>query len=318
MWPRLVFALKILAGVVFVGLALAVLGQEFSSVSFADVVSALGRIGWGAAGLMALAVASAYTMVATYDAFALGYAGRSLSLPQSALSSTVTYAISNLLGFPLFTGNAVRFWLFESWGKTAGDVAIASVATTIVCNIALGLILGLSLIAAPELVRQVMGLNPPWGGAIGLALIVVAGALVAAGVAGPRTIKIHRLVILRPGPMLVLQLVACALDYAGTAMVLYLPLAENLGMGFPPFLALFSIAKLIGIFSNVPGGLGVFEAVMATTVGAIPAAELAAALLAYRAIFYLVPFGIAAVALAVHALARPRRRTAPRQPTPSS
>ena len=82
---------------------------------------------------------------------------------------------------------------------------------------------------------------------------------------------------------------------------------------------LFSIAKTIGIFSNVPGGLGVFEAIMASAVSSVPVADLAAALIAYRVIFYLVPFGIAGSALARHALRLASRRTAPRRPsTPSA
>jgi uncharacterized membrane protein YbhN (UPF0104 family) len=91
-----------------------------------------------------------------------------------------------------------------------------------------------------------------------------------------------------------------------------------LGMDLLSFVVLFSIAKTIGIVSNVPGGLGVFEAIMASAARDVPAAELAAALIAFRVVFYLAPFGIAAAAVAVHGLARTTRRTASGQPsTPS-
>jgi len=318
MRPRLVLLLRIGIALLFAVIAVRVLMSEFSSLSLAEVGKGLTRIGWGAVGGMMLATMAAYAAVATYDSFALRYAGKSLSLRRSALSSAGSYAISNLLGFPLFTGNAVRFWLFEAWGFGAGDVAIASIAGTIVCNLTLALIAGISLIAAPDLVTRISGLSAGWGVGAGLAITLLAVAVIGLAVVGPRTLKLGRISINRPGPLLLLQLPACAIDYVGTAAVLYIPMSQILGMDFLPFVALFSIAKLIGIVSNVPGGLGVFEAVMASVIYNVSASDLAAALIAYRAIFYLAPFGIAASAVAVHSLRRTSRRSAPRQPsTPS-
>ena len=74
-------------------------------------------------------------------------------------------------------------------------------------------------------------------------------------------------------------------------------------------------AKTIGIVSNVPGGLGVFEAVIASAMTGVSAVDLAVALIAYRCIFYLAPFLVAAAFVAVHVLRRASRRTSPRQPS---
>src|SRR6185295_1570368 len=103
----------------------------------------------------------------------------------------------------------------------------------------------------------------------------------------PAVIRVGRLLVKRPGLVLMLHLAVCLVDYAGTAAVLYIPLSQSVGMDFLPFVALFSTAKLIGIVSNVPGGLGVFEAVMASVVSSVPAGDLAASLIAYRVVFYL-------------------------------
>jgi len=313
----LVNAAKILVALVFAGIAIRVLLGEFGALSADEVMASLSEIGWGAAVLMLLATFIAYVAVSTYDAFALRYAGISLSLRRSSVSSTSSYAVSNLLGFPVFTGNAVRYWLFESWGLGAKETALAAIVTTVACNHALAIIAGFSLVAEPDLIGTA-GLDEAWGLPIGLVLLVIAGALILFAIYGQREIRIWQLHVNRPGPTLLLQLAVCAVDYAATAAVLYIPLGHTLGMDLLSFIALFSIAKTIGIVSNVPGGLGVFEAIIASAVTDVSVADLAAALIAYRVIFYLAPFGIAGGALAVHGLRVASRRNGPRQPlTPS-
>src|SRR5256885_11503702 len=47
-----------------------------------------------------------------------------------------------------------------------------------------------------------------------------------------------------------------------SAAVLYVVLPPLHGIGYWGFLGLFSIALLLGVVSNVPGGIGVFESVM--------------------------------------------------------
>jgi uncharacterized membrane protein YbhN (UPF0104 family) len=313
----LVNAAKILVALVFGWIAIHVLTGEFGALSAEEVMESLAGIGWSAAGLMLVATFIAYAAVSTYDAFALRYAGIRLSLGRSMVSSTSSYAISNLLGFPVFTGNAVRYWLFESWGLGSKETALAAIVTTVACNHALAIIAGFSLVLDPALIG-VMGLDLSWGRPLGAVLLAVSAALILFAIYGQREIRIWQLQVNRPGPALLLQLAVCAVDYAATAVVLYIPIGHLFGMDLLSFIALFSIAKTIGIFSNVPGGLGVFEAIIASAATDVSVADLAAALIAYRVIFYLVPFGIAGGALAVHGLRVASRRNGPRQPlTPS-
>ena len=74
---------------------------------------------------------------------------------------------------------------------------------------------------------------------------------------------------------------------------------DQLNNGFGHFLAIFVIAQIIGLISHVPGGLGVFEAVMLAGFGATGNAELTApilgALAAFRVIYYLLPLCTATV-----------------------
>ena len=52
------------------------------------------------------------------------------------------------------------------------------------------------------------------------------------------------------------------LDWTLAAAVLYVLLPPGLPFGFLPFVGLFGLANLGGLISNVPGGIGVFEAVV--------------------------------------------------------
>ncbi|HEV7693741.1 MAG TPA: lysylphosphatidylglycerol synthase domain-containing protein [Hyphomonadaceae bacterium] len=320
MRKQLVLAAKIAAAVLFTALAIQVLVNEFAATSIGDVADGLAHIGWVELGLAATATLVVYSVVATYDGLALHYAGRKLSFARSAMSSTTTYAISNLLGFPVFTGNALRLWLYGHWGLGASEVVIAALVTTIVCNIALALLAGVSLVISTDEFVNILGLSPALIDIVGALLIAGAAALIAIGIAGPRKFSLWKLDYVRPGPLLVPHVFICAIDYSATSAVLYVLLNDTLSIDFIHFIALFSVAKTIGIFSNIPGGLGIFEAVMASTMRSVAPADLAAALIAYRCIFYLAPFLVAAAFVAVHGLRRASRsqsarRNPPRQPS---
>jgi uncharacterized membrane protein YbhN (UPF0104 family) len=226
-----------------------------------------------------------------------------------------TYAISNLLGFPVFTGNALRLWLYGHWGLGAAEVVIAAIVTTVVCNLVLAVIAGVSFVADPQAFAAVVGLGSGWLIALGAVLLSLGAALAGFLMFGPRTLKLGSFMFTRPGLLLLPHMLFCVVDYSATAAVLYVLLGPALDMNFVQFVALFSTAKTIGIVSNVPGGLGVFEAVIASTMAGVSAVDLAVALIAYRCIFYLAPFLVAAAFVAVHVLRRASRRTSPRQPS---
>ncbi|WP_054056651.1 bifunctional lysylphosphatidylglycerol flippase/synthetase MprF, partial [Pseudomonas asplenii] len=91
-------------------------------------------------------------------------------------------------------------------------------------------------------------------------------------------------------------LVITALDVAAAATVLYLLLPE--APPFGAFLLVYLLALAAGVLSHVPGGVGVFEAILlAAFTNELGAAPLAAALLLYRLIYVLLPLLLACLAL---------------------
>jgi len=61
----------------------------------------------------------------TYDFLALRYARAQLSFSKTAFTSFIAFAFSNTLGWPVFTGSAVRYRLFTGWGVSASETARA-------------------------------------------------------------------------------------------------------------------------------------------------------------------------------------------------
>jgi uncharacterized membrane protein YbhN (UPF0104 family) len=109
------------------------------------------------------------------------------------------------------------------------------------------------------------------------------------------TIRGHR-VVLPSGAVALWQLGVSVANWALIAGVVYVLMQQH--VAYASVLCVLLIAAIAGVITHVPAGLGVIEAVfIALLSGQVPQAELIAALLAYRAIYYLAPLGIAVALL---------------------
>lgn len=107
-------------------------------------------------------------------------------------------------------------------------------------------------------------------------------------------------------------MVLACLDLSFAALVLYALLPDSAAIGFTAFLGIYVMAVVASIVSHIPGGLGVFEAVLLLALPDVARDELLASLLLNRLIYYLLPLGLAAL-LAASAEVRVWRAGASRQ-----
>ena len=92
-------------------------------------------------------------------------------------------------------------------------------------------------------------------------------------------------------------------------MVLFLLLREPIAVPYSTFLAAYMLAQAVGFASQIPGGIGAFDATfVAILAPRADAGALAASLVMYRVIYYLVPL---AGALAMLGFSELRRRAHP-------
>jgi len=118
---------------------------------------------------------------------------------------------------------------------------------------------------------------------------------------GRRQAKIQGFKLELPGFRLTLgQICLGVIDLCAAAGTLYALLSPPRSIDYVTFVAVYVFGSLLGIASNAPGGIGVFEATMLKTVPAHSQAALFAALLLFRIIYYLVPFVLALAMLGAH------------------
>ncbi len=132
------------------------------------------------------------------------------------------------------------------------------------------------------------------------------------GTAASAWLRARGFTLQRPGlGFLLVQLGVLSADLLGAGAALYVLLPDT-HIGFAPFMAVYTVALALGVLSHVPGGLGVFEAVVIFALGrAVAANQVAAALLAYRAIYFFLPLLVSAGLLAAVELRAVSRRITP-------
>ncbi|VTZ28310.1 Integral membrane protein-like protein (fragment) [Methylocella tundrae] len=77
-------------------------------------------------------------------------------------------------------------------------------------------------------------------------------------------------------------------------------LPQQLHIDFFTFAATYVFGCILGVASNAPGGIGVFEATMLKALPGIAQEPLLASLLLFRAIYYIAPFILALALLGAH------------------
>ena len=258
--------------------------------------------------LAALFTLLGFAVMTLYDRFALASIGRKLSWQRITLISFISYAFSNAVGMSLLVSGSIRYRFYVQNGLGASEIARVVLFCTISFWLGLLALTGFTLLFVPlppEL--PFAALSQPLGaGLLVLPLAWLLGGLVR------RPLQIWRWQMTLPSTTTALkQILVGAFDWGLAAAVLYVLMPDALNNGFGHFLAIFVIAQIAGLISHVPGGLGVFEAVMLAGFGATGNAELTApilgALAAFRVIYYLLPLCTATV-LVLHREARGLRQ----------
>lgn len=253
--------------------------------------------------------ALSYLLLTGYDKLALRRLGLTIPYRTTALASFTSYSVSFTLGFPLVTGGTVRYWIYSAKGVRASEVASLTVIAGLTFWLGLGAILCACLLYASESVAM-LARTAPWVvqlvGAV--AALTILGYLVWVST-GERTFRVRGWNLPLPGLGITLgQMFLGACEVAAAAAVLFVLLPGGHNIEYPTFLAVYVFACLIGIASHTPGGLGVFEATMLVALNRLPYEHVLGALLLFRIIYYLLPFILALVLLALNEMIRRIKR----------
>jgi len=300
--------------IALLGGAVWLLRHELRDVSLTEIAGELRALPARRAWAALLLTGVGYLAFAGYDLVALRLLKRSLPIGRVIISAFVGYALANSAPLSFLVGGSVRYRLYSGWGLGSKDTTAVVLLNVLTYALGLATAAGLAFTLEPRTVPAILRL--PFGSTrpLGLAALAAVGGYLAASAYG-RPLRLWRWNIILPNlPTSLLQIGVSLVDWllSGAALFVLLPLPRAhllSSFGFFGFFGLFLLGQIAALIAQVPGGLGVFEAVMLTTLAPVlPAGAVFSSLLAYRVIYYFVPLTLAAVLLGVRGITHLRRR----------
>lgn len=302
-WSAILLAgLRPVLAVGAIALAAFLLHRTLSKHSYDELVELLRT----AAPLHVLAAlgfaACSYACLTLFDALALRYAGKPLPYPRVALASFTSLSLGHNIGLAALSSGAIRYHFYARAGLTAGEVAKVILFCGATVGIGLGTLATIALFLRAELAAKLTGL--PEAGVLalagGLALALAGYLVLCLLVRGELRIGswTARLPSLR---LACAQFIVGPLNFALVAASLHQALASLKEVPYSDVAASYVLANIAALIAHVPGGLGVIEAVVATT---LPGAAVIAGLIIFRAVYFLVPLLPGAALLAYSLLFR--------------
>ena len=287
------------AAVALVGMVLWGLQKASAGISFDAMVA--GIRGTSPTALLGSLAATFLSFAALlgYDLSGLRYAGARTPFTAALIASFCGFAIGNTVGLGAFSGGAVRYRLYSAAGLSPGQIARIILFIAIAFGIGLATITALGLVLRADEVSRLLG--APAVPLRSAAAVILALAIVFLSFCAVRRkpLRLGPVEFTPPGaPLVLTQIGLTALDIlaAATALWVLLPTASA---SFIPFAAVYAAALTLGVISHVPGGLGVFEVAILFAIGnKAPPSAVAAALVVYRAIYFLLPLLLATLLLA--------------------
>jgi phosphatidylglycerol lysyltransferase len=241
---------------------------------------------------LGLTVAS-YALLSGYDRLALASLGQTAPWPVIARASFTSYTLSHNLGFGLLTGGSARLAIYGRAGIAPATVARVVVIASVAFWCGVGLVSALSLLVHAHALRLFgITLSPLAAQVAGAATLALFAAVPFAARSPALGARAGMLSAPDQSPAIWTALLGVSCLDLALGVLALLVLVPSLGAGdFPQLFLAYVLAIVMGQVSQVPGGLGVFEGTLLAALG-IHDPRMAAGLIAYRAIYYLIPLGL--------------------------
>ncbi len=279
--------------------ALYVLRSELRQHSLHEILAELRAFPPIRLALSLAATVLGYLALAGYDAVSLAVLGYRLPFRRITYAAFLGYAFANSLPLSVVTGAAVRYRLYSQWGIAQSKAARVITLNTITYVVGLLASAGLAFALQPVLVPGFLRLPLHTARPIGFVCLAVVAAYLVWSSRPGGDLELWRWDLPRPTLRRALaQIAVSGADWVLSGAALYVLLPHR--VPFHVFFAIFLLGQIAGLVAQVPGGLGVFEAVMLW--GLRPALSTPAiliALVAYRVVYYLLPLGLATAIWAV-------------------
>jgi uncharacterized membrane protein YbhN (UPF0104 family) len=289
--------------------ALWVLRGELRSHTAAAVLQELLSLPRSNLALSLACTALGYLALTGHDVVALRHLGRSIPYRRVAFASFIAFAFANNLPFSIVTGATVRLRLYGDRGLSAAETAELVGFNTVTYLVGLLACAGIAVTFQPALAPGFLRLSLHSGRPIGVVALVVVLVYLAWSAGRRSPLRLGRRTAAAPTLREALaQVLVSSLDWVLSGLALYCLLPRPLPV--LSFFVVFLLAQLAALIAQVPGGLGIIEAVVVWALGPGPGpAAVVGAVLAYRAIYFVLPLVLATALWGGREMVRwPRRR----------
>ncbi|MEH1906120.1 lysylphosphatidylglycerol synthase domain-containing protein [Nostoc sp.] len=308
MLKKLRLKFSTLFGLSLLVLSLWAIANELREYNYRDILNSLAAIPKSRLSWAVWLTALGYLVMIGYDILGFSYINRSLSWNKIALTSFISSAFTNTIGFALLTGSAIRYRFYSSWGVSA--VAIAQVIAFANFTFWLGMfaVAGLLFLINPLKIPTPLHLPFTTVRPIGVIFLLLVAAYLLGSIFIKQPLIIRGQEFRFPSLKISLaQIAISSFDWILAAAVLYVVLPTNISLSYLDFLGIYLLAMFAGVVSNVPGGLGVFETIILLILSSkVSAAAVLGSMLVYRGVYYYLPLLLAAALLGIYEIKKNR------------
>ena len=287
-----------LVGLFFFGVAVWLIMKEVEKVGLNHLETLILSTPLWIVGLGLLFTLCDYLALSGYDFLALRYVGKKVPLKTVFKTAGVGFAISNTTGHAYVAGGSVRYLFYTKEGLTKLDIVklIAFESLTFLFGMLFAFFV--AVLAAP----LSHALDAHYGYLKELDWVCLIIAVLFACywilvIKPGRKIKVAGELITSPSPkMTIRQILVGFADNVCVILAFYVLMWYHLKSPFLPVFIVFIIAQAVGVSSQVPGGIGVFEGLFLYLFPHTLEQKggILASLAIFRVLYYFVPFVLAA------------------------
>lgn len=264
-----------------------------------EVFDALRNLSMHKIWLAVLFCGGSFFAIGSQEYFALKTAGHPLPFLKALFGGFLAQSIGHQTGFSVAVGGGLRYRFYSGFGVNWRQVAKTQASFSGTLALALCFQLAVGMLLHPALFNHAVAMPPALTRGIGALLGLFACAVLALTARKKPVMLFGESWGVPPTGFVVAQVVCSVLDLAFLAASAWILLPDQLGADYPTLLGIAVASLLLGIVSSVPGGLGIFESSVLTLLapGYWLTAATFGALLAFRAIYYLLPLSLGLIAL---------------------
>ena len=229
-----------------------------------------------------------------YEWLALIILHRHIPARKVLLASFLSTSFSHTIGFPMLIGGATRLHLYGHWGFTSLQAVKVMTLTWVPATLGFLGLCGIFFTTWPMKLPPMLHLPVASLRLTGILLLAPVAGYILASLWRPTLRWRQRAISVPSFPIACAQLLAGMTKWGTIGVMIYVLLLGE-GAGAPgDFGTRYCLAQTAAVLSHTPGGLGVFDAALVYLLKpAYSPAQMAGVLLAYRAIYNLLPLVIA-------------------------